>query len=81
MNELSVEFHPDSFYFLCKIVTSETVSNMGVEWELGVLRKVLKNKANTSEFMINFKYNILSDYDTLFSLFISFQQLNTTFFK
>lgn len=44
LNELSVEFHPDSFYFLCKIVTSETVSNMGVEWELGVLRKVLKKQ-------------------------------------
>ena len=44
LNELSVEFHPDSFYFLCKIVKSEPLSNMGVEWGLGVLRKVLKKQ-------------------------------------
>lgn len=44
LNELSVEFHPDSFYFLCKIVKLEPLSNLGVEWGLGVLRKVLKKQ-------------------------------------
>ena len=40
----------------------------------------LLSELNTSEYMINCKYHILSDYDTLFSLFISFQQLNTIIF-
>ena len=75
--ELSVEFHSDSFYFLCKTVKLEPLSKVGMKWELGGLRKLLKKQSKHKWIYDKSQVQYLKWFwHWLFSLFTSFQQLN-----